>query len=232
MTSDGVIVNNWIEGAIDGFFFEISRGATVAGNIFVRCDKGIRVLNSADVHVYNNTFVDTPASFERNQRSKTNDHFGWHPATGPDVDQREGHVFVNNLLVASDSYSQALLRFEQPKTLCDTLTRPMAKVVNGNVYVRRLHPAPASLPCNESPGTKLRRRSHRSMTCASGRPHSKRRDSSSTARRDRFSRPRTWAGTNRCSSFRQDRAARHCLRRFAKRWAGTNRMRARQGRIR
>ena len=26
---DGVIVNNWIEGASDGFFFEISRGATV-----------------------------------------------------------------------------------------------------------------------------------------------------------------------------------------------------------
>jgi len=30
---DGVIVDNWIEGAIDGFFFEISRGATVAGNV-------------------------------------------------------------------------------------------------------------------------------------------------------------------------------------------------------
>jgi len=31
---DGVIINNWIEGANDGFFFEISRGATVAGNVF------------------------------------------------------------------------------------------------------------------------------------------------------------------------------------------------------
>jgi len=60
---DAVFVNNWIEGAIDGFFFEISRGATVAGNVFVRCDKGIRILNSADVRVYNNTFVDTRASF-------------------------------------------------------------------------------------------------------------------------------------------------------------------------
>ena len=47
---DGVIINNWIEGAVDGFFFEISRRATVAGNVFVRNDKGIRVLNSADVH--------------------------------------------------------------------------------------------------------------------------------------------------------------------------------------
>ena len=139
---DGVIVNNWIEGAVDGFFFEISRGATVAGNVFVHCDKGVRVLNSADVHVYNNTFVDTRASFERTERSATGDHFGWHPATGPDVDQREGHVFVNNLLVASDAYREALLRFEQPAALCAKLPRPQAKEVNGNVYVR----AAARLP--------------------------------------------------------------------------------------
>ena len=133
---DGVIINNWIEGAIDGFFFEISRGATVAGNVFVRNDKGIRVLNSADVRVHNNTFVDNPASFERNERSATADHFGWHPSTGPDVDQREGHVFVNNLMVASDTYRKPLLRFEQPAALCAKLPRPMAKEVNGNVYVR------------------------------------------------------------------------------------------------
>jgi hypothetical protein len=133
---DGVIVNNWVEGASDCFFFEISRGAIVAGNVFARCDKGARVLNSADVHLYNNTFVDAPASFERNERSKTNDHFGWHPATGPDVDEREGHIFVNNLLVAGASFTQPLLRFEQPKALCATLTRPMANEVNGNVSVR------------------------------------------------------------------------------------------------
>ena len=46
---DAVFVNNWIENAQDGFFFEISRGAIVAGNVFVRCNKGVRVLNSADV---------------------------------------------------------------------------------------------------------------------------------------------------------------------------------------
>jgi len=139
---DAVFVNNWIEGALDGFFFEISRGATVAGNVFVRCDKGIRILNSADVRVYNNTFVDTPAAFERNERSATGDHFGWHPATGPDVDQREGHVFVNNLLVASEAYRRPLLQFEQPKSLCAKLQRPQAKEANGNVYVR----ATAALP--------------------------------------------------------------------------------------
>jgi len=134
---DGVFVNNWIEGAMDGFFFEISRGATVAGNVFVRCDKGIRILNSADVRVYNNTFLDTPASFERNQRSATGDHFGWHPATGPDVDQREGHVFVNNLLVASDSFRKPLMQFEQPGALCAKLTRPAAKEIAGNIYARQ-----------------------------------------------------------------------------------------------
>lgn len=133
---DAVVVDNWIEGAQDGFFFEISRGATVAGNVFVRDDKGVRSLNSADVHVYNNTFVDTRASFERNERSASGDHFGWHPSTGPDVDQREGHVFVNNLLVASEAYRNPLLQFEEPAALCSRLTRLMATEVNGNVYVR------------------------------------------------------------------------------------------------
>ncbi len=143
---DGLIVNNWIEGALDGFFFEISRGATVAGNVFVRCDKGVRVLNSADVHVYNNTFVDTPASFERNERSATGDHFGWHPATGPGVDQREGHVFVNNLMVASDAYRAPSLRFEQPAALCAKVPRSPAKEVDGNVYVRASYQGASAAP--------------------------------------------------------------------------------------
>ena len=104
--------------------------------MFVRCNKGVRVLNSADVRLYNNTFVDTAASFERNERSATGDHFGWHPSTGPGVEEREGHVFVNNLLVASDAYIQPMLRFEQPKTLCEKLTRPQATAVDANVYVR------------------------------------------------------------------------------------------------
>jgi hypothetical protein len=143
---DGVIVDNWVEGAIDGIFTEISRGITIAGNVLVRCDKGVRVLNSADVHVYNNTFVDTAASFERNERSATNDHFGWHPSTGPGVDQREGHVFVNNLLVASEAYRKPLLRFEQPAALCGRLPHPMAKEVNGNVYVRATAPDASAAP--------------------------------------------------------------------------------------
>jgi hypothetical protein len=134
---DGVFVNNWIEDALDGFFFEISKGAICAGNVFARCDKGIRVLNSSNVRVYNNTLVNAPASFERNERSAVGDHFGWHPATGPDVDKREGHVFVGNLLVADESYRKPLLRFEQPKTLCERLTRPQVRQLDGNLYVRR-----------------------------------------------------------------------------------------------
>jgi len=133
---DGVFVNNWVENAIDGFFFEISKGAICAGNVFVGCQKGVRVLNSRDVRVYQNTFVDTVASFERNERSNVGDHFGWHPRTGPGVEEREGHAFVGNLLVASESFRKPLLRFEQPKALCQQLTRPQAKTVDGNVYVR------------------------------------------------------------------------------------------------
>jgi len=133
---DGVIVDNWVEGAVDGIFMEISRGMTIAGNVLVRCNKGVRILNSADARVYNNTFVDTPASIERNQRTVTGDRFGWHAATGPDLDKREGHVFVNNLLVAGTAYRGPLLEFDEPAALCAKLSRPQAKEVSGNVYVR------------------------------------------------------------------------------------------------
>jgi hypothetical protein len=142
---DAVFVNNWIEGVQDGFFFEISRGATVAGNVFVRCDKGIRSLNAADVHAYNNTFIDTRAAFERNERSATGDHFAWHPSTGPDVAEREGHVFVNNLLVASDAYTRPLVQVEQPKSLCQKLTKPALSAFDGNVYVRSSTTTPRPL---------------------------------------------------------------------------------------
>jgi hypothetical protein len=133
---DGVFLGNWVENAIDGFFFEISKGALCAGNVFVGCNKGVRVLNSSNVRVYHNTFVDSAASFERNERSAAGDHFGWHPKTGPGVEEREGHVFAGNLLVASDAFRRALVRFEQPLALCPRLTRPQAKQVDGNVYVR------------------------------------------------------------------------------------------------
>jgi hypothetical protein len=86
--------------------------------------------------VHHNTLVNTVASFERTERSAVGDHFGWHPATGPDVDQRHGHVFVDNLLTADRGFPKPLLRFEQPKALCERLTRPQVTRLDGNVYVR------------------------------------------------------------------------------------------------
>jgi len=133
---DGIFINNWIQDAIDGFFFEISKGAVCAGNVFVRCDKGLRVLNSSNVRVYHNTFVNTVASFERTERSAAGDHFGWHPSTGPDVDKREGHIFAGNLLVADERFQKPLLNVEQSKVLCGKLTRPQLVEMDDNAYVR------------------------------------------------------------------------------------------------
>jgi hypothetical protein len=134
---DGVFVNNWVEGALDGFFFEISKGAIAAGNVFVNCDRGIHALNASGVRVYQNTFINSVASFERTPRSAANDHFGWHPATGPDVDARNGHVFVGNLLYAGEGFGRALLSVEQTPVLCGKLTDSPLTKVDGNVYVRR-----------------------------------------------------------------------------------------------
>ncbi len=133
---DGVFVDNWVQGALVGFFFEISKGAVCAGNVFVGCSEGVRVLNSSNVRIYHNTFVNTPAVIERNERSATGDHFGWHPSTGPDVDQREGHVFAGNLLVADAGFRKPLLRVQQSKALCGRLARPQVSELDDNVYVR------------------------------------------------------------------------------------------------
>src|SRR5690606_13678394 len=140
---DGVFINNYVEGTSVGFFFEISRGVTVAGNVFVNNRLGSWILNSADAHLYNNTYVDSPARFSRNERSAQGDHFDWHPATGPGVTEREGHVSVNNLLVASRPGAGPLLHVDQPPALCDELTRPALTTLDGNVYVRPDAPYPA-----------------------------------------------------------------------------------------
>lgn len=139
---DGVFVNNWIERTRDGFFFEISKGAICAGNVFVNCDPGVRVLNSSNVQVCQNTFFNSAAEFTRTERSAVNDHFGWHPSAGPDVDERHGHVFVNNLLATDESFDEPLLQLFQSPALRERLKDPQLQALDGNVYVRRT-PMPA-----------------------------------------------------------------------------------------
>lgn len=133
---DGVFVNNHVEGAQAGLFFEISKGITVAGNVFVDNQQGVRILNSSGAKVLHNSFVNSPALFERNERSAQGDHFGWHPRTGPGVDERVGHVFEGNLLVADAGFKGPLLRLEQSPATCGKVTAPMAARVDGNLYLR------------------------------------------------------------------------------------------------
>jgi hypothetical protein len=133
---DGVFVNNWVENSLAGFFFEISKGAICAGNVFVNCENGVHVLNSTNVQVYHNTFMNAPAVFERTTRSAVADHFGWHPSTGPDVDQRHGHILIGNLFTADETRRGPLLQFKQAEALCGKLQTPQVSQLDYNVYVR------------------------------------------------------------------------------------------------
>ena len=134
---DGTVVDNYVENAVDGLFFEITKGAVCAGNVVVNCEHGIRVLNSANVQLYHNTLYNSQVSFERTERGMTNnDHFGWHPTTGPAWDKRDGHVFAGNLLAANAGFDRPLLQFTQQKGLCGKLTRPQVTQFDDNVYVR------------------------------------------------------------------------------------------------
>ncbi len=149
---DGRFINNWVENvgkpevpvstnsvwpSQNGFFFEISKGAIVAGNVFVNCDHGVLALNSSNVEMYNNTFVNSMVCIARDTRSAQGDHFGWHPATGPDVDERFGHVFVNNLLTGDAGFDRALLLVWQPSVLCEKLSETPLKQFDNNVFVKQ-----------------------------------------------------------------------------------------------
>jgi parallel beta-helix repeat protein len=148
---DGRFLNNWVEGVgrIDrefsskqlwpsdnGFFFEISKGAICAGNVFVNCDHGLFVLNSSNVQIYNNTFINSIACIGRTARSAAGDPFGWHPSTGPDVDKREGHILMNNLFTGDEHFGKPLLAVWQSADLCGRLTGPQLKQCDYNMYVR------------------------------------------------------------------------------------------------
>ena len=149
---DGRFLNNWVEGvgnvnrefskknpwpSESGFFFEISKGAVCAGNVFINCDHGIFILNSSNVQIYQNTFVNSTACIGRNGRSPANDGtFGWHSSTGPDVSKRGGHVFVNNLLTGNENYHRPLQLLWQPDSLSQLFDLPQLKQFDNNIYVR------------------------------------------------------------------------------------------------
>lgn len=141
---DGVFVDNWVERTNDGFFYEISKNAICAGNVFVNCNRGIYILNSVNVQVYQNTFFNSVVKIERNERSAVGDHFGWHPSTGPDVEERHNHVLLNNLFAADETFTGPLLLFMQSAALRERLKAPQVSQLDGNVYVRRsgVHPEP------------------------------------------------------------------------------------------
>ncbi|MBN2347470.1 MAG: right-handed parallel beta-helix repeat-containing protein [Bacteroidales bacterium] len=148
---DGVFTNNWVENvgqntgkspinqlwpSDNGFFFEISKGVICAGNVFVNCDHGLIILNSSNAKIYQNTFINSTACIGRTARSAAGDHFGWHPSTGPDVDERVGHVFVNNLMTAEEGFQRPLLMVWQPAMLCNQVKDSQLKQIDNNVYVR------------------------------------------------------------------------------------------------
>jgi len=139
---DGVVVNNWVERTNDGFFFEISKGATVAGNVFVDCHPGARVLNSSGVSLYQNTFHNSALWVQRDERSaQTGDHFGWHTLAGPPVEARDGHRAHNNLFHFDDSIEEgdlgAFVQVWQSEDSAERSRGPQLAALDGNVYVGR-----------------------------------------------------------------------------------------------
>lgn len=147
---DGVFVNNWVENvgqleryrnderiwaSYSGFFYEISSDAICAGNVFVNNAQGLLILNSANVDIYNNTFLNSTASFGRNERGDETDHFGWHIKTGPAVDARFNHTFKNNLVYMEEDFFRSAVHAWQPSVMCERLSKPQVSELNNNLYL-------------------------------------------------------------------------------------------------
>lgn len=136
---DGVFINNHVEGINhSGFFFEISDGCTVAGNVFKDCDQGVFVLNSSNVEIYNNTMINSKMNFRRNNRGDEIGTFGWHVTTGPGVDERDSHVVMNNLLYMKKDNDSPMVQTEQPANMCERLDQSHFKIFDNNVFVREI----------------------------------------------------------------------------------------------
>jgi hypothetical protein len=147
---DGVFVNNWVEniGNVEkfkekehmwsnhsGFFYEISSDAICAGNVFLNCEQGSFVLNSAGVKLYNNTYINSPANFGRTNRGDDADHFGWHIRTGPGVEERDNHVLKNNLFFMEEGLARTPVTAWQPTFMYERLPNPQLSAINNNLYV-------------------------------------------------------------------------------------------------
>jgi hypothetical protein len=133
---EGDIRTNQLWPSDNGFFFEISKGAVCAGNVFVNCDHGIMVLNSSNVRICRNTLVNSMLCIGRNARHPAGDLFGWHSSTGPDVDKREGHVLIDNLMTGDERFTRPLLFVWQPASLCQQLPQSQLKQCDYNMFVR------------------------------------------------------------------------------------------------
>lgn len=134
---NGVFINNIVRNVRqNGLFFEISDGAVFAFNLFEDCDQAIYVLNSANVEIYNNTMINSRVNFSRDNRGDQLGVFGWHVTTGPKVEERQGHVFVNNLMYMSGVNDSPLLQTGQPANMCERLSKPHLKTLNNNVFIR------------------------------------------------------------------------------------------------
>jgi parallel beta-helix repeat protein len=147
---DGVFTNNWLEGigqydrhlphdavypSRNAFFFEISSGVRVAGNVFVNNDHGMMILNAEGAEVYNNTFVNSMVVFGRTRRGEETDHFGWHISTGPGVHERVNHEFANNMMVAHGDYERPLVYIWQLENMCTDYPEAQLSTMKNNTYV-------------------------------------------------------------------------------------------------
>jgi hypothetical protein len=54
------------------------------------------------------------------------------------VDERDGHIFVNNLVTVNEKYNRPLLVVWQEDKLCERLNKPQLKQLDYNVYVRKV----------------------------------------------------------------------------------------------
>ena len=126
---DGVFVNNWIEGAHRRLLLRDLQGGDRGRQRVRRLRQGHpRAQLPRTSRVYNNTFVDTRRLLraQRAQRGRRPLRLAPAPPAPTSTSARATSSWATCWWRAS-RYRKPLLRFEQPKALCERLTRPQVK---------------------------------------------------------------------------------------------------------